>query len=64
MYQKVYFLERLAVFYTNRCRIPIEVFKEYYQKYLSREMKAMDIQKALSISKQSYYNYARQINGV
>ena len=45
-------------------KVSIEVFKEYYQKYLAREMKAMDIQKTLGISKQSYYNYARQINGV
>ncbi len=45
-------------------KVSIEVFKEYYQKYLAREMKAMDVQKALGISKQSYYNYARQINGV
>ncbi len=45
-------------------KVSIEVFKEYYQKYLAREMKAMDIQKDLGISKQSYYNYARQINGV
>ncbi len=45
-------------------KVSIEVFKEYYQKYLAREMKAMDIQKTLGISKQSYYNYARKINGV
>jgi len=45
-------------------KVSIEVFGEYYQKFLKREMKAMDVQKTLGISKQSYYNYIRQINGL
>lgn len=38
-------------------KIDLEVFSKYYEKFLSRELKAVEIQKELGISKQSYYNY-------
>lgn len=38
-------------------KIGLEVFSKYYEKFLSRELKAVEIQKELGISKQSYYNY-------
>lgn len=41
----------------RKSKVSIEIFKVYYDKFLSREMKAIEIQKELNISKQSYYNY-------
>ncbi|MGL5712168.1 MAG: recombinase family protein [Paraclostridium sp.] len=41
----------------RKSKVSIEVFKVYYDKFLRREMKAIEIQRELNISKQSYYNY-------
>lgn len=38
-------------------KVELEIFSKYYEKFLSRELKAVEIQKELGISKQSYYNY-------
>ncbi|WP_227851312.1 hypothetical protein [Clostridioides sp. ES-S-0123-01] len=42
-------------------KVSIEEFELYYNKFLKREMKAIDIQKELNISKQSYYNYIEKL---
>ncbi|MCY6355395.1 recombinase family protein [Clostridium sp. ZS2-4] len=42
-------------------KVPLDEFKVYYEKFLKREMKANEIQKELSISKQSYYNYIEKL---
>lgn len=45
-------------------RIPklnLEIFKEYYSKFIKRELKAIDIQRELNISKQTYYNYIKRL---
>ena len=42
-------------------KISLEEFEFYYNKFLQREMKASEIQKELSISKQSYYNYIEKL---
>ncbi|WP_052191781.1 recombinase family protein, partial [Cetobacterium sp. ZWU0022] len=41
----------------RKAKISLNKFKEYYEKFLKREMKAIEIQKELGISKQCYYNY-------
>lgn len=41
----------------RKSKVSIQVFNLYYKKFLNREMKAIEIQKELNISKQSYYNY-------
>lgn len=38
-------------------KVELDIFGKYYEKFLSRELKAVEIQKELGISKQSYYNY-------
>ncbi|MGL5692579.1 MAG: recombinase family protein [Peptostreptococcaceae bacterium] len=45
-------------------KLSLEKFKVYYDKFLSREMKAKDIQKELNISKQSYYNYIERLKNI
>ncbi|MGL5901437.1 MAG: recombinase family protein [Cetobacterium sp.] len=41
----------------RKAKISLNKFKEYYEKFLKREMKAIEVQKELGISKQCYYNY-------
>lgn len=41
----------------RKAKISLNKFKEYYEKFLKREMKAIEIQRELGISKQCYYNY-------
>ena len=41
----------------RKAKISLNKFKEYYKKFLKREMKAIEIQRELGISKQCYYNY-------
>ncbi|MGL4449932.1 MAG: recombinase family protein [Sarcina sp.] len=43
-------------------KVSINLFEEYYEKFLKREMKASEIQKELQISKQSYYNYVKRLD--
>lgn len=47
----------------RKSKVSIEGFKVYYDKFLKREMKAIEIQKELNISKQSYYNYIEVLKG-
>ncbi|MGL5918348.1 MAG: recombinase family protein [Cetobacterium sp.] len=42
-------------------KVNLEVFRGYYQKFLERKMKAVEIQRKLGISKQSYYNYSAML---
>ncbi|QEZ70813.1 recombinase family protein (plasmid) [Paraclostridium bifermentans] len=42
-------------------KVLLEDFKVYYEKFLRREMKAKDIQRELSISKQCYYDYVNRL---
>lgn len=42
-------------------KIDFETFGKYYEKFLKREMKAVDIQNELGISKQCYYNYVEAL---
>ncbi|WP_319201648.1 recombinase family protein [uncultured Ilyobacter sp.] len=42
-------------------KVSLETFRKYYNKFLKREMKAIEIQKELGISKQCYYNYSKQL---
>ncbi|MGL4989016.1 MAG: recombinase family protein, partial [Cetobacterium sp.] len=44
-------------------KVNLEVFRKYYEKFLKRELKAVEIQKELSISKQCYYNYVLLLKG-
>ena len=39
----------------------ISDFKIHYDKFLRREKKAIEIQKDLNISKQTYYNYVKRL---
>lgn len=45
-------------------KVSLEIFKSYYDKFIKREMKAVEIQRELGISKQSYYNYVEQLKKV
>ncbi|WP_426711402.1 recombinase family protein [Cetobacterium sp. SF1] len=42
-------------------KIDLSKFKDLYLKYKSRELKAIEIQKKLNISKQTFYNYIKKI---
>jgi DNA invertase Pin-like site-specific DNA recombinase len=53
-----------GVKFGRKPKVSLEEFKKYYEKFLKREMKAIEIQKELRISKQSYYNYISQLNEV
>jgi len=44
-------------------KVSLETFKKYYDKFLKRELKAVEIQKELGISKQCYYNYVTLLKG-
>lgn len=44
-------------------KIEIETFRKYYEKFLKRELKAVEIQQELGISKQCYYNYVLLLKG-
>lgn len=44
-------------------KVNLEVFRKYYEKFLKRELKAVEIQKELGISKQCYYNYVLLLKG-
>ena len=45
----------------RKAKVSIDEFKVYYNKFLKREMKAIDIQRELNISKQCYYDYVQRI---
>ncbi|SKA05558.1 Site-specific DNA recombinase [Cetobacterium ceti] len=42
-------------------KISLEKFTFYYKKYMTRDMKACEIQKELKISKQTFYNYIKKM---
>lgn len=42
-------------------KVPLIEFKNYYDLYIKREMKAVEIQQRLGISKQCYYNYLERL---
>lgn len=41
----------------RRQKVSLETFRTYYDRFIRREIKAVEIQRELGISKQSYYNY-------
>lgn len=53
-----------GVRFGRKQKVSLEVFEKYYKKYLNREMKAVEIQEYLGISKQTYYNYIGQLNEI
>lgn len=44
-------------------KVSLETFRKYYDKFFKREMKAIEIQRELGISKQCYYNYVNELKG-
>lgn len=44
-------------------KVSLETFKKYYDNFLKRKMKAIEIQRELGISKQCYYNYVNKLKG-
>lgn len=53
-----------GVKFGRKQKVSLEVFEQYYKKYLNRELKAVEIQESLGISKQTYYNYIGYLNEV
>ena len=46
-------------------KIYLDEFKNYYERFTKREMKAIEVQRELGISKQCYYNYIEKLkNGL
>lgn len=45
----------------RKAKVSLEDFKEYYERFSRREMRAKDIQNDLNISKQCYYDYVNKL---
>ncbi len=50
-----------GVQFGRKRKVNLEEFEGYYKRFLSRELKAVEIQNELGISKQCYYNYVERL---